>query len=136
MSGVESVNAEMLKESAVAVAEAEKALKVKTDLKLEELRHRLEIETHKLEDCQREIENYRSHFEENTVMVGPYRIAMDRSSCRWPLSFASTLSMLTIIEEAANLLKSFFTFGQCTKNDSLDARCLLYVNVLSSPAFP
>ena len=84
MSGVESVNAEMLKESAVAVAEAEKALKVKTDLKLEELRHRLEIETHKLEDCQREIENYRSHFEENTAMVGPKRISMDRSSCRWP----------------------------------------------------
>ena len=69
MSGVESVNQEMLKDSAAAVADAERALKSETDAKLEELNQRLEIETHKLEDCQREIENYRSHFEENTAMV-------------------------------------------------------------------
>jgi len=45
------------------------ALRVESEKKLAELNHRLEIEAHKLEDCQREIDNYRSHFEENTAMV-------------------------------------------------------------------
>lgn len=53
----------------MAIAEAERVLKAETDLKLSELSQRLEIESHKLEDCMREIENYRSHFEENTAMV-------------------------------------------------------------------
>jgi hypothetical protein len=44
-------------------------LRVESEKKLAELNHRLEIEAHKLEDCQREIDNYRSHFEENTAMV-------------------------------------------------------------------
>ena len=31
---------------------------------------KLEVETQKLEDCQNEIDHYRSHFEERTAQVG------------------------------------------------------------------
>jgi len=51
------------------LAEAERVLREENEKKLEELNQRLEVESHKLEDCQREIDLYRSHFEERTAQV-------------------------------------------------------------------
>ena len=66
---MENVHREILNEEAAARAEAEKILRNESEKKLEKLKERLELETHKLEDCQREIENYRVHFEEASIRV-------------------------------------------------------------------
>ena len=69
MAGVENAHREMLSEGAVAMAESAKIVRIESEKKLENLKQRLELETHKLEDCQREIENYRVHFEEASIRV-------------------------------------------------------------------
>jgi hypothetical protein len=56
-------------EGAAAIALSEKRLREQSEKSIEKLRQRLELETHKLEDCHREIENYRAHFEQTSVQV-------------------------------------------------------------------
>ena len=69
VAGVESVHREIANEGAIAIAASEKRLRDESSKVIEKLRQRLELETHKLEDCHREIENYRAHFEQTSVQV-------------------------------------------------------------------
>jgi predicted ribosome quality control (RQC) complex YloA/Tae2 family protein len=59
----------MVADNAAALAEAERLVKEDMEKRMEDLRQRLELETHKLDDCHNEIENYRRHFEETTQQV-------------------------------------------------------------------
>ena len=58
-----------LREQSDKLREQSDKLRDQSDKAIEKLRQRLELETHKLEDCHREIENYRVHFEQTSIQV-------------------------------------------------------------------